>query len=86
MIFCPLARGLLILCLHLSDDRPPQSLFAAQKFAGLVWCQVTRIRAEHMKALRGNVDAAVVGSAIVDEIDRGGDPVALVKELLKGCR
>jgi tryptophan synthase alpha chain len=43
-------------------------------------------RPEHMKALRGNVDAAVVGSAIVNEIDRGGDPVALVKELLKGCR
>ena len=43
-------------------------------------------RPEHMKALRGNADAAVVGSAIVSEIDRGGDPVALVKELLKACR
>jgi tryptophan synthase alpha chain len=43
-------------------------------------------RPEHMKALRGIADAAVVGSAIVNEIDRGGDPVALVKELLKGCR
>lgn len=43
-------------------------------------------RPEHMAALRGAADAAVVGSAIVAEIDRGGDPVALVKELLKACR
>jgi tryptophan synthase alpha chain len=43
-------------------------------------------RAEHMKALRGLADAAVVGSAIVDAIDRGTDPVPLVKELLKACR
>jgi tryptophan synthase alpha chain len=43
-------------------------------------------RQEHMKALRGKADAAAVGSAIVDEIDRGGDGVALVRELLKACR
>jgi tryptophan synthase alpha chain len=43
-------------------------------------------RAEHMKALRGNADAAVVGSAIVDAVDRGTDPLPLVKELLKACR
>lgn len=43
-------------------------------------------RPEHMKALRGTADAAVVGSAIVDEIDRGKDPTLLVKELLKACR
>lgn len=43
-------------------------------------------RPEHMKALRGLVDAAAVGSAIVDEIDKGGDGVTLVKELLKACR
>jgi tryptophan synthase alpha chain len=43
-------------------------------------------RAEHMKALRGSADAAVVGSAIVDAIDRGTDPLLLVKELLKACR
>src|SRR6266850_652842 len=43
-------------------------------------------RPEHMKALRGTADAAVVGRAIVHEIDRGGDPVPLVKELLKACR
>jgi tryptophan synthase alpha chain len=43
-------------------------------------------RAEHMKALRGSADAAVVGSAIVDAIDQGNDPLPLVKELLKACR
>jgi len=43
-------------------------------------------RPEHMKALRGNADAAVVGSAIVAEIDKGNDPIPLVKELLKACR
>jgi tryptophan synthase alpha chain len=43
-------------------------------------------RPEHTKALRGIADAAAVGSAIVSEIDKGGDPVGLVKELLKGCR
>jgi tryptophan synthase alpha chain len=43
-------------------------------------------RPEHMKALRGKADAAVVGSAIVHEIERGNDATALVKELLKGCR
>jgi tryptophan synthase alpha chain len=41
---------------------------------------------EHMKLLRGSADAAVVGSAIVDDIDHGGDALALVKELLKACR
>jgi tryptophan synthase alpha chain len=43
-------------------------------------------RPEHMKALRGHADAAVVASAIVSEIDSGGDPIPLVKELLKACR
>jgi tryptophan synthase alpha chain len=43
-------------------------------------------RPEHMKSLRGTADAAVVGSAIVGEIERGVDPVPLVKELLKACR
>jgi tryptophan synthase alpha chain len=43
-------------------------------------------RPEHMKSLRGNADAAVVGSAIVAEIDKGNDPVPLVKGLLKACR
>jgi tryptophan synthase alpha chain len=43
-------------------------------------------RPEHMKALRGNADAAAVGSAVVNEIDKGSDPVVLIKELLKACR
>jgi tryptophan synthase alpha chain len=43
-------------------------------------------RPEHMKAMLGVADAAVVGSAIVNEIDQGKDPVVLVKELLKACR
>jgi len=43
-------------------------------------------RQEHLKALKGNADAAVVGSAIVDEVERGGDGVSLVRELLKACR
>jgi len=43
-------------------------------------------RPEHMKALRGVVDAAAVGSAVVAEIDAGKDPTRLVKELLKACR
>ena len=43
-------------------------------------------RPEHMKAMRGVADAAVVGSAIVNEIDQGKDPVVLVKELLKACQ
>ena len=43
-------------------------------------------RQEHLKSLRGKVDAAVVGSAIVDEIDRAGDGVSLVRELLKACQ
>ena len=43
-------------------------------------------RPEHMKSLRGIADAAVVGSAIVAEIDAGKDPTPMVKELLKACR
>jgi tryptophan synthase alpha chain len=43
-------------------------------------------RPEHLAALRGTADAAVVGSAIVDKIDKGSDPVTLVKELLRACR
>jgi tryptophan synthase alpha chain len=43
-------------------------------------------RPEHMRSLRGAADAAAVGSAIVSEIERGVDPVPLVKELLKACR
>jgi tryptophan synthase alpha chain len=43
-------------------------------------------RPEHLVALRGTADAAVVGSAIVDRIEKGTDPVILVKELLRACR
>ena len=43
-------------------------------------------RPEHMKALRGVVDAAAIGSAVVAEIDAGKDPTRLIKELLKACR
>jgi tryptophan synthase alpha chain len=43
-------------------------------------------RPEHMKALLGVADAAVVGSAVVAEIDAGRDPVRLVRGLLKACR
>jgi tryptophan synthase alpha chain len=43
-------------------------------------------RQEHLRALRGHLDAVAVGSAIVDEVDRAGDGVSLVKELLKACR
>ena len=43
-------------------------------------------QAEHMRSLRGRADAAVVGSAIVNEIDAGRDPSILAKELLKACR
>jgi len=43
-------------------------------------------RPEHMRTLRGVADAAVVGSAVVAEIDAGKDPTRLIKELLKACR
>lgn len=43
-------------------------------------------RPEHLAALRGHADAAVVGSAIVNEIHEGRDPASLVKELTSACR
>ena len=43
-------------------------------------------RPEHMETLRGVADAAVVGSAVVAEIDAGKDPTVLIKSLLKACR
>jgi len=43
-------------------------------------------RPEHMQTLKGVADAAVVGSAVVAEIDAGKDPTALIKTLLKACR
>jgi tryptophan synthase alpha chain len=41
---------------------------------------------EHMRSLRGVADAAVVGSAVVAEIEAGKDPTTLVKSLLRACR
>jgi tryptophan synthase alpha chain len=41
---------------------------------------------EHLTELRGKVDAAVVGSAIVAEIDAGRDPLPLVTSLLAASR
>ncbi len=43
-------------------------------------------RPEHMETLKGVADAAVVGSAVVAEIDAGKDPTVLIKALLKACR
>ena len=43
-------------------------------------------RPEHMRSLRGVVDAAAVGSAVVAEIEAGRDPSTLVKSLLRACR
>jgi tryptophan synthase alpha chain len=43
-------------------------------------------RPQHVSRLRGHADAAVVGSAIVAELDKGCDPGPLVKELLSACR
>ena len=41
---------------------------------------------EHIRALRGVADAAVVASALVRELDEGRDPARLVQELLAACR
>jgi tryptophan synthase alpha chain len=43
-------------------------------------------RPEHLARLRGKVDAAIVASALLNRLHEGGDPVALVEELLAGCR
>lgn len=43
-------------------------------------------RPQHMRALRGLADAAVVGSAFVREVGEGRDPARLAEELLKECR
>ena len=40
----------------------------------------------HVAALRGVADAAVVGSAIVTELEEGRDPARLAGELLTACR
>jgi tryptophan synthase alpha chain len=43
-------------------------------------------RPEHLRTLRGQADAAVVASALLDRVHRGQDPVALLEELLRACR
>ncbi|HEY4028680.1 MAG TPA: tryptophan synthase subunit alpha [Candidatus Dormibacteraeota bacterium] len=43
-------------------------------------------RPEHIRALRGHLDAVVVASALLDRVHRGEDPVPLVRELLAACR
>jgi tryptophan synthase alpha chain len=43
-------------------------------------------RPEHLRALRGQADAAVVASALLERVYRGEDPVTLVEELLAACR
>lgn len=43
-------------------------------------------RPEHLAALAGHADAAVVGSAVVNEVSQGRDPAGLVGELLTACR
>src|SRR6266704_5161006 len=81
---------------------PPDRISAiASHSSGFVYCVtvtgITGVRrdlpegiaellAEVNKRTTLPLDAAVVGSAIVDEIDRAGDGVSLVRELLKVCR
>jgi tryptophan synthase alpha chain len=43
-------------------------------------------RPEHIRTLRGQVDAAVVASALLDRVHHGEDPLPLVVELLAACR
>jgi tryptophan synthase alpha chain len=43
-------------------------------------------RPEHLAALRGKADAAIVASALLDRVRQGVDPVPFMEELLAGCR
>jgi tryptophan synthase alpha chain len=43
-------------------------------------------RPEHLNELRGRADAAVVASALVEEVHQGRDPVALFGTLVAACR
>ena len=42
-------------------------------------------RPEHVRALSGLADAAVVGAALVDEVHAGRDPSILLRELVSAC-
>ena len=43
-------------------------------------------RPEHLQALRGRVDAAVVASALLAEVQAGHDPLRLLSTLVDSCR
>lgn len=43
-------------------------------------------RPEHLAALRGKADAAIVASALLDRVRQGVDPAPFMGELLAGCR
>ena len=43
-------------------------------------------RPDHIRALRGHADAAVVASALLERVHRGEDPEPLAVELIAACR
>lgn len=43
-------------------------------------------RPEHLRTLRGEADAAVVASALLNEQHEGRDPLGLLEELVAACR
>jgi tryptophan synthase alpha chain len=43
-------------------------------------------RPEHLGQLRGRADAAVIGSALMEEVHQGRDPVTLFETLVAACR
>ena len=43
-------------------------------------------RPDHLRTLRGQADAAVVASALLDRVHRSENPVELVEEMLAACR
>jgi tryptophan synthase alpha chain len=43
-------------------------------------------RPEHLDQLRGRADAAVIGSALMEEVHQGRDPVTLFETLVAACR
>jgi tryptophan synthase alpha chain len=42
-------------------------------------------RADHVRRLKGRVDAVAVGSALVQRVNDGQDPVPLLQELVSAC-
>lgn len=43
-------------------------------------------RPEHIRALRGVADAAIVASALLERVHRGENPLPLMEELVAACR